>query len=180
MKPTNIKKNSRKVYWIVAISCLIYGGVTLFIFIFLSYVTYVRTKFTPASPQLINITASYGMARQATRVGFSVISLFLTFIGSLVSIAAGISLIKILRDKESKELKRDVINSMVTPDEKIIIEELEKNNGASTQSELVSNTGLSKVKVHRIIKRLESLGIVRKYPYGVTNKIKLEKILEER
>ncbi|MBI3035785.1 MarR family transcriptional regulator [Candidatus Woesearchaeota archaeon] len=65
------------------------------------------------------------------------------------------------------------------PDEKIAIGELEKNNGALTQSELVRNTGLSKVKVHRIVKRLESLGIVKKYPYGVTNKIKLEKILDD-
>jgi uncharacterized membrane protein len=34
---------------------------------------------------------------------------------------------------------------------------------------------LSKVKVHRIVKRLESLQIIKKYPYGLTNKIRLEK-----
>lgn len=53
------------------------------------------------------------------------------------------------------------------------------NNGELTQSDLVRKTKLSKVKVHRIVKRLESLGIVSKYPYGITNKIKLEKSLYE-
>ena len=85
----------------------------------------------------------------------------------------------LLRAKETKELKKDVIESMILPDEKIIIKELERNNGEMTQSDLVRRTNLSKVKVHRIVKRLESLGIVSKYPYGITNKIKLEKSLYE-
>lgn len=85
----------------------------------------------------------------------------------------------LLRAKETKELKKDVIDSMILPDEKLMIKELEKNNGELTQSELVKKIGLSKVKVHRIIKRLESLGIIRKRHYGVTNKIKLEKILDD-
>jgi len=66
---------------------------------------------------------------------------------------------------------------MILPDEKIVIKELERSNGEMTQSDLVRRTKLSKVKVHRIIKRLESLGIISKYPYGITNKIKLEKSL---
>ena len=64
---------------------------------------------------------------------------------------------------------------MIMHDEKIVIKELERNEGELTQSDLVRKTKLSKVKVHRIIKRLESLFIVSKYPYGVTNKIKLER-----
>lgn len=180
MKPETNTKN-RKIYWIFAVINLIYGGVTLFMFIFLSYFAYTRAQFTPMSQQLGNLTASYSIVRQATRFrsGFSVIPLTLAFIGSLVTIASGVSLIRLLREKETKEIKRDVIDSMIMPDEKIVITELQKNNGALTQSELVRNTGLSKVKVHRIVKRLESLGIVKKYPYGVTNKIKLEKILNE-
>ena len=85
----------------------------------------------------------------------------------------------LLRAKETKELKKEVIESMILPDEKIVIKELERSNGEMTQSDLVRRTNLSKVKVHRIVKRLESLGIVSKYPYGITNKIKLEKSLYE-
>jgi len=64
---------------------------------------------------------------------------------------------------------------MTTPEEKLVIRELEDAGGELTQSELVKKTGISKVKVHRVIKRLEQLKILSKYPYGVTNKIKVEK-----
>ncbi|MBI2559230.1 MarR family transcriptional regulator [Candidatus Woesearchaeota archaeon] len=179
MKPQNTNRKDRKFYWVIAAANLIYGGVVLLIFIYASYFFYSRTRFIPTS-EMGNLTMPYRIARQATRFrpGLSVIALILTFIGSLISIASGVFLIRLLREKETKELKRDVIESMVTPDEKIVITELENNNGALTQSELVKNTGLSKVKVHRIVKRLESLGIIKKYPYGLTNKIKLERILD--
>ena len=105
--------------------------------------------------------------------------MFMSLLGSIVSILAALSLMDLLRKKERKEITKDVVDSMIMPDEKIVIKELEKNNGELTQSELVRKTKLSKVKVHRIVKRLESLEIVSKYPYGVTNKIKLEKSLYE-
>ena len=83
----------------------------------------------------------------------------------------------ILRRREKKEAKREVIDTMVMPDEKAVIKELETHNGELTQTEIVRFTKLSKVKIHRVVKRLESLGIIKKYPYGMTNKIKLEKSL---
>lgn len=180
MKPQAIKKNNRKVYWIVAVICLVYGGVALLMFVYLSNFIYFRPQANFPVEQINNISATaFQRSQMRPRSTFTLIPLILTLIGSLVSITAGSLFIKLLREKERKELKKEVIDSMVMPDEKIVIEELEKNNGALTQSELVGNTGLSKVKVHRIIKRLESLGIVKKYPYGVTNKIKLEKILDD-
>ena len=187
MKPENPKtRNKRRIYWTIAIICLIYGGITLLMFVFSLYFNHARTQFNPPPyiSNISNVPSTYGMAKQAVifrpmpHILPTIISI-LTFIGSLVSIGAGISLLKLVREKETKELKREVIDSMIMPDEKIVIRELEKNNGALTQSELVRNTALSKVKVHRIVKRLESLEIVKKYPYGITNKIKLEKFLEE-
>ncbi len=85
----------------------------------------------------------------------------------------------LLKKKERKKLTKSLIDTMTTPEEKLILKELEEAGGELTQSELVRNTKLSKVKVHRIIKRLEGLEIISKYPYGVTNKIKLEKKLME-
>ena len=105
--------------------------------------------------------------------------IIISFLGSVISILAGLSLFDLLRKKERKELTKSVIDSMTTPEEKLIIRELEANNDELTQSELVRRTKLSKVKVHRIIKRLESLKVVSKYPYGVTNKIRLEKKIYE-
>jgi len=176
-------KNKRRVYWAIAIICLIYGGITLLMFIFSLYFNHARPQFVPSPAQIAN-ASSYEVGRQAARFRhmFSILPTIisiLTFIGSLVSIGAGISLLRLVRERETKELKREVIDSMIMPDEKLVIKELEKNDGALTQSELVRNTSLSKVKVHRIVKRLESLEIVKKYPYGMTNKIKLEKFLEE-
>ena len=98
----------------------------------------------------------------------------ITFLESVVSIGAGIALMDTLRAMETKELTKKVMDSMITPDEKAVIEELSLGGGALTQSEIVRRTALSKVKVHRILRRLEQLGIISKYPYGVTNKIVLE------
>lgn len=152
----------------------------MILFVYLLYFLYVRGQYAP--PSFRNFTHAGNLTGAAFRPPVRTITtpfLGVFLFGSLISVLAGISLMNLLRAKESKELKREMIDSMVMPDEKIVIKELEKNNGYLTQSELVASTGLTKVKIHRIIKRLESLGIVSKYPYGVTNKIKLEKILYE-
>ena len=86
----------------------------------------------------------------------------------------------LLKKKEKKELTKSVIDTMLTPEEKKVIQLLEDNDDELTQSELVSQTKLSKVKISRVIKRLESLKVISKYPYGMTNKIKLEKKIYEK
>jgi|SRR3989344_2497376 len=177
MKPMNLN-GKKKFYWFVAILCLIYGGVAIILLIQQSYFIYVRNQF-PSGTFARNVTQIVNTSLRPNVRTIMAIPLIVNFFGALISILAGLSLISVLRYKESKELKQEVIDSMVMPDEKTVIKELENNNGILTQSELVNNTGLSKVKVHRIVKRLESLGIVKKYPYGITNKIKLEKILYE-
>jgi len=178
MKPK--EQNKRKLYWFVAILCFIYAGVALILFVYLSYFIYIRGQYAPSSfrnfTQAGNFTGA-GFRPPVRTITTPFLGVFL--FGSLISILAGISLMNLLRARETKELKKDVIESMILPDEKIVIKELERNNGEMTQSDLVRKTKLSKVKIHRIVKRLESLGIVSKYPYGITNKIKLEKSLYE-
>ncbi len=46
--------------------------------------------------------------------------------------------------------------------------------GEKLQSQLVRETGLSKVKVHRILKSLKSRGVIEIEPYGKTNLVKLK------
>ena len=60
------------------------------------------------------------------------------------------------------------------PEEKAVVELLKKNDNAMTQKEIAIELGLSKVKAHRIIKRLEQKKVVKKFDYGMTNKVKLE------
>ena len=178
MKPK--EQNKRRLYWFVSILCFIYAGVALILFVYTLYFLYIRGQYAP--PSFRNFTHAGNFTGAGFRPPIRTVTMpFLGafLFGSLISILAGISLMNLLRAKETKELKKDVIESMIMPDEKIIIKELERNNGEMTQSDLVRRTNLSKVKVHRIVKRLESLGIVSKYPYGITNKIKLEKSLYE-
>ena len=180
MKPKE-QNNKRRLYWIIAVLCFIYAGVSLILFVYMSYFVYVRGQYAP--PGFRNFTQAGNFTgvdlRHPPRAMATLPFLGAMLFGSVISLLAGISLMNLLRAKETKEVKKDVIESMILPDEKIVIKELERNNGELTQSNLVRKTRLSKVKVHRIVKRLESLGIVSKYPYGVTNKIKLEKSLYE-
>lgn len=104
---------------------------------------------------------------------------FLSFIGSLLT---GILLSKTktlaIQPKEKVVEKAHVPSDLLMPDEKTIVEALEDNGGSLTQSELRLETGMSKVKLHRYLKKLEAKNIVSKHAYGMTNKIKLEKKLK--
>lgn len=192
MKPLFDK---HKWHTLVMILCFIYGGVSLVIFI-LQITTLVQAeKSGPHIEEMINLESqtneslieippsfklpNSNFSRRGffgeTRTNLFYPVIIASLSGSVISILAGLSLMDLLRKKEKKELTKSVIDSMTTPEEKTVIKELEENNDELTQSELVKRTKLSKVKVHRIIKRLESLKVVSKYPYGITNKIKLEK-----
>lgn len=176
MKP--ILKEINKAHYFIMIMCFIYGGVSLIILVFQVYYFLRSGQFTFSNDirpeRFVNIT-HFSNIRHARFSALLSPFIIISFLGSVISIFAGLSLLDLLRKKERKEITKDVVDSMIMPDEKILIKELEINEGELTQSDLVRKTKLSKVKVHRIIKRLESLEIVSKYPYGVTNKIKLEK-----
>ena len=199
-----MKLNFEKHKWhaIIMVICFIYGGISLVVFALQANSLIQAEKLEQHINERVNnqetqvnesdfgsplFSQRQHLDSNFSRIGFwglrrtsfSYHVMFLSLLGSIVSILAALSLMDLLRKKERKEITRDVVDSMIMPDEKIVIKELERNNGELTQSDLVRKTKLSKVKVHRIIKRLESLGIVSKYPYGVTNKIKLEKSLYE-
>lgn len=74
---------------------------------------------------------------------------------------------------ENETLSREEIVSLFDGDEKKIVEELLKGDGAMLQSDLVKKTNLTKVRVHRIVKKLEERGVVKKEQHGRTNRIVL-------
>jgi uncharacterized membrane protein len=96
-------------------------------------------------------------------------------VDGVFSIVGGLSLWQLTREKELTSVKENISSLLLTPEEKTIIEELKKSHGQLNQNQIVRRTGLSKVKVHRALLRLETRKIVKKYPYGLTNKIVLEK-----
>jgi uncharacterized membrane protein len=178
MKPLETEARNRRLgYWIVAIICLVYSGVALILSLQQLNFIYLSQEYRPSTAgALSNSTSGFRGTSPPQRFREPpVIPLIVAFSGSLISAVGGISLIMLLRRKESNEIKTELLDTVILPDEKLVLHELEKNDGELAQSELVTKTGLTKVKIHRIIKRLESMGIVNKYPYGLTNKIRLEK-----
>lgn len=63
---------------------------------------------------------------------------------------------------------------ILPPDEDLVVNLLRKNSNGLTQKQITLESGLSKVKIHRIIKRLQQKGLIEIYKYGMTNKIILK------
>jgi hypothetical protein len=173
-------------HFIVMILCFIYGGISLLFFIMQMSPLMYANGAPPGREFEINISENFSGSRDFTGGNISrrmflepevsrffYVIIFVSLFGSFVSIMAGLSILNLIRKKERKELTKGVLDTVATPEEKLVIRTLNQNGGELTQSELVKRTGLSKVRVHRIVKRLESLKVVDKYSYGLTNKIKL-------
>lgn len=97
------------------------------------------------------------------------------FASGILSIAAGATIFGLTREKEVRAVKRDMANNLLMPDERKVMETLAKSGYEIMQSKVSKESGLSKVQVHRAVKRLESRGVLRKHRYGLTNKVILEK-----
>jgi len=102
---------------------------------------------------------------------FSLLQLF-TGIGSLI---AGLSIWNLIREREIKSAKKMILDVFLLPEEKEVMNIIEKNGGALTQSEIVKRTGLSRVKIHRIVRKLEQKNLIIKEQYGMTNKLAIKK-----
>jgi len=102
---------------------------------------------------------------------FSLLQLF-TGIASLI---AGISIWNLIREREIKSAKKMILDVFLLPEEKEVMNRIEKGGGSLTQNEIVRSTGLSRVKVHRIVKKLEQKKLIIKQQYGMTNKLALKK-----
>jgi uncharacterized membrane protein len=100
---------------------------------------------------------------------------FIDLVSGLMFIIAGIAIWRLVSEKELDLIREELSDTFLLPEEKAVIEELKRAGGETTQKEMVSRTGLSKVKIHRILGKLEAKKIVRRYPYGMTKKIVIEK-----
>jgi Zn-dependent protease with chaperone function len=102
------------------------------------------------------------------------LSLFGVFIGSLTYY--------FISEKYEKKIVRISKDATVTlkfldNDERVIVQSLVKSKGKTSQSLLVKNTKLSRVKVSRILSKLEQKDIVKKKPNGMTNYVFLKREL---
>lgn len=76
----------------------------------------------------------------------------------------------------STEALRDPLSVLIRaskPDEGSVLQVLHDSDGVCRQKDIVFKTGLSKLKVHRIIARLAERGVVQVKSIGKTNEITL-------
>lgn len=76
-------------------------------------------------------------------------------------------------NKISKDNYKKIISEL-DDDEKKVFEIILNSQGSVFQSELVSKTGLTKVKVTRILDRLEGKGLIERKRRGMTNVVVLK------
>jgi len=66
------------------------------------------------------------------------------------------------------------ILNLLKPDERKVFVALHHARGEMLQNALVKKSGLSKVKVTRILSRLEKKGLIMRHRHGLTNKVKIK------
>ncbi|MEM0360698.1 MAG: winged helix-turn-helix transcriptional regulator [Candidatus Diapherotrites archaeon] len=183
--------NSDKKYAVIMILCFIYGGYAILSFLLQAYTAFWRIELLgfPMQGQGSPRTEDFNRFRQPDSNRLSnqrfitqeplaqiVSPLSLSWLLSgIISLLAGLSIWHLVRKKEIKKIKQETANNLLLPDERKIIETLKKSNFEMLQSRIAKETGLSKVQVHRAIKRLEAKGILEKHTYGLSNKIMLKR-----
>lgn len=182
-----MKKDEKpgKKYFAVMLLCFIYGGFSLILFLFQVYSFFWLAEmngpdFTPSQFDANRFDANRALGRAGgfNRNPFSLLTspMNISYLfGGLISIIAGLTILHLIREKEIKKVKEQTANNLLLPEEIKVIEALKNAGYELTQSKLVRETGLSKVQVHRAVKKLEAKGVLKKHGYGLTNKIILDK-----
>ncbi len=84
-------------------------------------------------------------------------------------------------EKEKKIVKTnlDIILKFLTAEDRELIHLLNEKEGMTTQSEIAKLPGMTRLKAHRVVKRLEDRGIIHVEKYGKVNMIRLVDELRE-
>lgn len=96
------------------------------------------------------------------------------FVIDFILLVAGISLVFFSQREERKSSTKKVELSKLDEEEKKIVELIKSKEGSAYQSDLIKETEWSKVKVTRILDKLEGKGIIERKRRGMTNIIILK------
>jgi len=97
---------------------------------------------------------------------------FIVYAISFVSILVGASIVVMFQWKISK-MQIERVLKILPYDERVVIKILLENNNSIEQNKLVAFSGFKKVKISRILQRLEQRGVVEKKSIGNTNLVLL-------
>ena len=150
-------------------------GVIIFIFNkALTEIVSTSCSHGPSCPMWGTINAQTKIS-VAIMIFVALIGLYLVFFGEETKIIT-----KIKRVKEQLEPKKltkenyEKIMKTLDADEKTVLGKVIESEGTLFQSSLIESTGLSKVKVTRILDRLEGKDLVERKRRGMTNVIILK------
>jgi DNA-binding transcriptional ArsR family regulator len=87
----------------------------------------------------------------------------------------GYSMMNATIEKQKVIVKNNIelLMHFLAPEEQDVVELLRKKEGRTTQSEIARQPGMSRLKAHRIVKKLEKRGIVHVEREGKINLVRL-------
>lgn len=104
-----------------------------------------------------------------------VIAVLILVIGAIVAwIFLQIRKKEPMRAAEKPAERKKVDTSMLEPDEKKVIEILQDAGGSVFQSDVIGKLGYTKVKVSRILDRMEQRGLIERKRRGMANLVVLK------
>lgn len=130
-------------------------------------------SFNTALTEIVSTTCSHGDSCPMwgtidfeTRVSMSLMA-FVVLVGLYFIFFAGESSQAEARVVSKEDYKK--VLSKLGPDEKLVLEKVIGSEGMMYQSDLVKETGFNKVKVTRILDRLEQMRIIERRRRGMSN-----------
>lgn len=112
---------------------------------------------------------------QQTYLSFTIAGI-LVIIGLFLIFSKEHEKIVLKKIKERVEVKRKPIDySKLDKEEKAIVSAIEKADGTMFQSDLVEKSGFDKVKVTRVLDRLEGKQVIERKRRGMTNVVVLKR-----
>ena len=115
----------------------------------------------------------YDTIKTQTIVSFAIIAVII-IIGLVIMFSKPKEKIVIKKVKEQVEVKRKLIDySKLDKEEKVVVKIIEQADGTIFQSDLVEKSGFSKVKVTRILDKLEGRQLIERKRRGMTNVVVL-------
>ena len=173
---------SDKKYFLLALICFLYAGFALISFTFTVFAG-TTMSVGPNDMNLIRDNNDFNFPLNGKGIGKRGIDPFKIMfgatavnflVGGIISLFSGGALAALLLKKEKKQITHKLTNDLLLPNEKKIYTLLANAPNGLTQSKLTLESGLSKVQVHRFIKKLEDKGLIEKHKYGATNKLFLK------
>ncbi len=77
------------------------------------------------------------------------------------------------KQKQVVKTNLDIIMKFLSPEDREVLRLLLDKEGMTTQSEIARLPGMSRLKAHRIVKKLEGRGIVHVEKYGKINMVRM-------